>query len=202
MNMDTLKVSIVIPNYNGEHLIKQNMVSVIEAADAYQAKSEIIVVDDASQDNSVKLLEKNFPDIKIVQHEINKGFSEAVHSGVKSSIYSIIILLNTDVIPDRNFITPLIRWFDREDTFAVSPLIINEDGKSMRVSWNLVKIVRGELRRQDWNLEDALKLARQGKVLKSLYASGGSVAIHIQTFLFRGQGSLYKGVETRMDNLF
>jgi len=182
MNMDTLKVSIVIPNYNGEHLIKQNMVSVIEAADAYPAKSEIIVVDDASQDNSVKLLEENFPDIKIVQHEINKGFAEAVHSGVTSSIYSIIILLNTDVTPDRNFITPLIRWFDREDTFAVSPLIRNEDGKPMRVSWSLVKIVRGELRRQDWNLEDALKLARQGKVLKSLYASGGSVAIRKQMF--------------------
>lgn len=180
--MDTFNVSIVIPNYNGEQLIKQNMPSVIEAADVYPAKSEIIVVDDASQDNSVKVLEENFPDIKIVSHEINKGFAEAVHSGVKFSIYSIIILLNTDVIPDRNFIDPLIRWFDREDTFAVSPLIINEYGKSTRVSWNRVKMVRGELRRQDWNLDDALELSRQGKGLKSFYASGGSVAIRKQMF--------------------
>jgi len=95
MNMDTFNVSIVIPNYNGEHLIKQNMPSVIEAADAYPAKSEIIVVDDASKNNSVKVLEENFPEIKIIRHETNKGFSEAVHSGVTSSIYSIIILFNT-----------------------------------------------------------------------------------------------------------
>lgn len=180
--MDTLEVSIVIPNYNGENLIRQNMDSVIEATNAYPAKSEIIVVDDASQDDSIKVLVENFPDIKIVRHEINKGFAEAVHSGVKSSLYSIIILLNTDVIPGRNFISPLIHYFDREDTFAVSPLIRNEKGKSMRVSWNLVKIVRGELRRKDWDLDDALELAGQGKKLKSLYASGGSVAIRKQMF--------------------
>jgi GT2 family glycosyltransferase len=193
MNMNTLNVSIVIPNYNGEHFIKQNMPSVIEAADIYPAKSEIIVVDDDSRDNSVKILEENFPDIKIVRHEINKGFAETVHSGVTSSMYSIIILLNTDVIPDRNFISPLIEYFNREDTFAVSPLIRNEDGKSMRVSWNLVKLVRGELRRQDWNLEDALELARQGKVLKSFYASGGSVAIRKQMFeQLGGFLSIYK----------
>jgi len=182
MNMDTLEVSIVIPNYNGENLIRQNMPSVIEATNAYPAKSEIIVVDDASQDDGIKVLVENFPDIKIVHHEINKGFAEAVHSGVKSSLYSIIILLNTDVIPDRNFISPLIHYFDREDTFAVSPLIRNQDGKSLRVSWNLAKLVRGELRRKDWDLDDALELAGQGKKLKSLYASGGSVAIRKQMF--------------------
>lgn len=180
--MDTLEVSIVIPNYNGENLIRQNMPSVIEATNAYPAKSEIIVVDDASQDDGIKVLVENFPDIKIVHHEINKGFAEAVHSGVKSSLYSIIILLNTDVIPDRNFISPLIHYFDREDTFAVSPLIRNQDGKSLRVSWNLAKLVRGELRRKDWDLDDALELAGQGKKLKSLYASGGSVAIRKQMF--------------------
>jgi len=90
--------------------------------------------------------------------------------------------LNTDVILDLNFISPLIRWFDREDTFAVSPLIRNENGKSMRVSWNLLKIIRGEIRRQDWNLEEALELAPQGKGLKSFYASGGSVAIRKEMF--------------------
>jgi GT2 family glycosyltransferase len=180
--MDALAVSIIIPNYNGEHLLRQNLASVLAAANAYPAQSEVIVVDDASQDSSIEFLEDNYSQIKIVRHKTNKGFSEAVHSGIDNSIFSIAILLNTDVRPNQNFIEPLVRWFDRTDTFAVSPLIRNENGRPLRVSWNQVKILRGELRKHNWGLEDALELARNGQMLRSLFASGGSAAIRKEMF--------------------
>lgn len=184
--MDPAPVSIIIPNYNGEQILSKNFSSVVKATRAYPGESEILVVDDASQDNSIRFIEEKFPKVRIVRHDINKGFIEAVHSGIKSSIYPIIILLNTDLRPDREFIRPLVRWFNRYDTFSVSPLILDQCGKPLRVSWNLGKIVRGEIRKHDWNLEDALKLARQGQSLKSLYASGGSVAIRKEMFLDLG----------------
>ena len=184
--MNTVPVSIVIPNYNGEPILAKTLASVVEAVEAYPEESEIIVVDDASQDKSIPLITNNFPGIKVVRHNTNKGFAEAVHSGIKLSIHPINILLNSDVRPDRNFIAPLVRWFSKEDTFSVSPLILDQHRKPLRVSWNLGKIVRGEIRKRNWDLEDAFELARRDRTLKSLYASGGSIAIRKEMFFQLG----------------
>ena len=184
--MDSLAVSIIIPNYNGEQILPRALASATEAVRAYAGQSEIIVVDDASRDNSIDLISQNFPDIKLVRHEVNKGFSEAIHSGVKAAVYPIVILLNSDVYPDRHFIDPLIRWFDREDTFSVSPLILDQGGNPSRVSWNLVKLIRGEIRSSNWDLTNALELMRKRQSLKSLFAAGGSAAIRKDMFLQLG----------------
>lgn len=184
--MDSLAVSIIIPNYNGEQILPRALTSATEAVRVYGGQSEIIVVDDASRDNSIDLISQNFPDIKLVRHEVNKGFSEAIHSGVKAAVYPIVILLNSDVYPDRHFIDPLIRWFDREDTFSVSPLILDQGGNPSRVSWNLVKLIRGEIRSSNWDLANALELMQKRQSMKSLFAAGGSAAIRKDMFLQLG----------------
>ena len=184
--MDSLAVSIIIPNYNGEQILPRALTSATEAVRAYAGQSEIIVVDDASQDNSIDLISQNFPNIKLVRHENNKGFSEAIHSGVQAAVYPIVILLNSDVYPDRHFIDPLIRWFDREDTFSVSPLILDQGGNPSRVSWNLVKLIRGEIRSSNWDLANALELMQKRQSMKSLFAAGGSAAIRKDMFLQLG----------------
>ena len=184
--MDPVPVSIIIPNYNGEQILGETLLSVVEAADIYQGKCEIIVVDDASQDGSVKLITEDFPVVKVVRHKENKGFAEAVHSGVHSSVYEIIILLNSDVRPDPNFIAPLVRWFNREDTFSVSPLVLDHLGQPHMVSWNLVEIERGKMIRRKWNLEEVKRLGYQDRAIKSLYASGGSMACRKDRFFQLG----------------
>lgn len=181
--MFTSPVSIIIPNYNGEHILLQSLTDVVAATRAYSGDSEIIVVDDASADNSVLLISKHFPDIKVVTHTVNRGFVEAVHSGVAIASHPILILLNTDVFPDDDFIAPLIRRFEEPDTFGVSPLIKGPDGQPGRVSWNRRKFSRGEVRKISWELESALTLAQQGTGLKSLYAQGGAVALRKDMFL-------------------
>jgi GT2 family glycosyltransferase len=191
--MDTSGVSIIIPNYNGEQILERSLAYVVEAAGAYPGSCEIIVVDDASQDNSLQVIANQFPEIKVIRHEINQGFAEAVHSGVRASMHAIMIFLNSDVLPDRDFILPLLRWFDRQDTFSVSPLILDRQRKPLRVSWNLSKMVRGEIRRENWNLSDALQKARRERPLKSLFASGGSIAIRKAMFeQLGGFLSIYK----------
>ena len=61
--MTGIPVSIIIPNYNGEQILTKTLTSVVEAAHAYIGECEIIVVDDASQDNSIKLIAENFPEV-------------------------------------------------------------------------------------------------------------------------------------------
>lgn len=183
MTSNPLPVSIIIPSYNSEEIIATTLESILRAVNAYAGQNEIIVVDDASQDNSVRLIGKLFPEVKTVQHETNKGFSEAVLSGVTASSFEIVILLNSDVRPDREFIAPLVQWFAHDDTFSVSPVILSPSGEPARVSWNLVKLVRGEIRKHDWDFDSALKLSRERRPLKSLFASGGSMAVKKEMFL-------------------
>ncbi len=181
--METWPVSIIIPNYNGEQILSRALTSVTEAVRAYAGQCEIIVVDDASQDNSIDLISKYFPDVKLVRHEKNRGFSEAAHSGVHAAVYPIILLLNSDVYPERDFLAPLVQWFSREDTFSVSPLILDPNGNPTRVSWNLVTLIRGEIRSRNWDLTTALDLNQKRHSLKSLFAAGGSAAIRRDMFL-------------------
>jgi GT2 family glycosyltransferase len=181
--MENWPVSIVIPNYNGEQILPRALASVNAAAGAYPGQAEIIVVDDASQDNSVEFIVHSFPDIRLVRHETNKGFAEAVHSGVNAALHPIILLLNSDVYPERGFVAPLVQWFSRDDTFSVSPLILDPQGSPARISWNLVSLIRGEIRSRNWDLSNAMKRHQEGEPLKSLFASGGSAAIRKDMFL-------------------
>ncbi len=94
-----MKISVVIPNYNGQKLLAKNLSKVI----AVCKNCETIVVDDASTDDSVQFLQIKFPKVKIVKHKKNKRFAVACNSGVKAAQGEIVILLNSDVVPEKDF---------------------------------------------------------------------------------------------------
>lgn len=179
-------VSIIIPNYNGESLLDKNLPSVIEAANTYGNKCEIIVVDDASRDDSVQLISKHTPPVHLVRHDVNRGFAETIHTGVRHAANEVVILLNSDVRPANDFIAPLISLFRSPTTFSVSPLICDPDGTPQTVSWNLGMIRRGTIKFRSWVLEEARDRLEKGQRLKSLFASGGSVALRKNMFLQLG----------------
>ena len=109
-----MKFSIVIPNYNGSHLLKKNLPKVIKAAE----DAEIIVVDDASTDDSLKTL-SSFPAVRVVRHRTNQRYAIACNNGVNAALGDIIVLLNSDVFPELDFLQPMRRHFEDEQTFAV-----------------------------------------------------------------------------------
>lgn len=110
-----MKISIIIPNYNGEKLLKKNLPKVLEAI----GDAEIIVVDDASTDGSLDILNGFKSKIKIIKNEKNLGFSSTINRGVKTAKGDIVVLLNSDVIPEKDFLKPLLRHFENEKVFAV-----------------------------------------------------------------------------------
>jgi GT2 family glycosyltransferase len=121
-----LRVSIVIPNYNGEELLGKHLPDVVKAFKNNRNNiSEIILVDDGSKDRSVKLVKKFFPDVKVYRHRINRGFSSSVNTGVRYAKGELICLLNTDVSPKSNFLIAVVPHFESEQTFAVS---LREEG--------------------------------------------------------------------------
>jgi O-antigen biosynthesis protein len=115
MNSVDISVSIIIPNYNGRNLLAKHLPAVVHAA----GNAEIIVVDDASTDDSVAYLKKRFPQIKIMTHSKNLRFAAACNTGVAAATGEVVVLLNTDVSPEPDFLPPLIRPFADANVFAV-----------------------------------------------------------------------------------
>ncbi len=124
-------VSIIIPNYNGAKLLAKNLPGVLTAAHNYSRNTEIIVVDDGSVDESCEELKK-FPEVKVIIKKTNEGFSSACNLGAAKAGGEIIVLLNTDVCPQENFLDFLIPRFDDPNVFGVGCLDKSlENGKEV-----------------------------------------------------------------------
>lgn len=113
-----MKVSIIIPNYNGFRLLQKNLPEVIN----YCRQYEIMFVDDASSDDSVIYVTNTYPFIKVIKRVRNGGFVKAINEGVQAASGDLVYLLNTDVYPRQDFIEHLLPYFKKKDTFAVGSL--------------------------------------------------------------------------------
>jgi GT2 family glycosyltransferase len=139
-NTDGLTVSIVIPNWNGVYLMEKHLKTVLDAAQGV----EIIVADDKSTDGSVEYLKTQFPKIKVVQRDSRGGFGANVNAGVAAAKGEIIILLNTDVEPEKEFLLPLLTHFRDPQVFAVGCLEKSlENGKTFLRGRGVAHWVKG-----------------------------------------------------------
>jgi GT2 family glycosyltransferase len=140
-----MKVSIVIPTYNGKKLLEKNLPAVLESL---RDSDELIIVDDASTDDTLEWLTRTYglkhgectPDqhtgiaptdflcyssmyksnpINILVNQANQRFASSCNRGVSSATNEIVILLNNDVSPQKDFISFLIPHFDQSRVFAV-----------------------------------------------------------------------------------
>lgn|SRR3989344_2936701 len=167
-----MKISIIIPNYNGEELLKENFPKVITSIShgSFQVE-EVIIVDDYSNDNSKEVI-KTFIDqykdrirIFFIENEKNLGFSSSVNKGVDNATGDFVVLLNTDVVPENEFLSKALRHFGQKDVFAVGCLDKSvESGKVVFRGRGIGKWERGFL------------VHSRGEINKTntLWVSGGS----------------------------
>jgi len=173
------RISIIVLNWNGKDLLEECLPSVVDAARAYDSQTEVIVVDNASTDDSVAFLRANFPQVKVIQSKKNLGFAGGCNLGVTNASHDIVILLNNDMKVDINFIEPLVKPFDDSDVFAVSSQIYFWDKKAIRQETGLTfgYFAHGSLQvGHDMPPDDV------SKVMPILYAGGGSSVFDKQKF--------------------
>jgi GT2 family glycosyltransferase len=126
----TKSISVVIPNYNGKELLEQNIPHVYNALISSKISDfEIIISDDASNDDSVNFIKSNYPEIILVANKINKGFAGNINSGIFKSTKDLVLLLNSDVVLTEEYFRHQLPYFNRDDTFGVMGRITSIDSK-------------------------------------------------------------------------
>ena len=117
-----MKVTIVIPNYNGKHFMEPCLSSLSEQT---YKDFHILVIDNASSDGSIEYMEENYPDIELIKLQKNYGFSKAVNIGIQHSRTPYVILLNNDTTVDTRYVEEMVKAIEKSPKiFSVSSKMI------------------------------------------------------------------------------
>lgn len=132
-----MKISVIIVNYNDVQAITRCLLS-LHRQD--YASFEVIVVDNASSDNSADLIERDFDWVKIIRNSENKGFGQGNNIGASIATGSILAFLNPDTEADPDWLSALARSFNMypEADLVTSKIVLMSDESVLNSAGNII----------------------------------------------------------------
>ncbi|RKJ44992.1 glycosyltransferase family 2 protein [bacterium 1XD8-76] len=106
-----MKSTIVIPNFNGIEYLEKCLDSIL--ADTMEHPARILVIDNGSTDGSCELAERT-PGVEVIRMGENRGFCEAVNTGIRASYTPYVILLNNDLTIEGGFVEAMEKALDKD----------------------------------------------------------------------------------------
>src|SRR5213594_3668857 len=177
--------TIVILNFDGQHLLAECLPALIEAVKYAGGKHEVLVVDNGSADGSVQFVQDNFPEVRILALDQNYGFIGGNNQAANRIGTDIIVFLNNDMVVERGFLQPLLNPFSDPSVFAVTSQVFFPDQTRRReeTGKTRARFERGAF--YFWH--DAIEPEDEDvETLPVLWAGGGSCAIDRRKFLAIG----------------
>ena len=114
-----MKCSVIILNWNGAEMLRRYLPSVVK-----NTAEEVIVADNGSTDDSLKVLAQEFPSVKTIVLDKNYGFAEGYNRAIEQVDSEYVVLLNSDVEVTEGWLDPLLAYMDaHKDVAAVQPKI-------------------------------------------------------------------------------
>ncbi len=122
-----IDLSIIIVNYNVKEFLL-NLLDSIRAA-SKNISVETIVVDNASDDGSVELLNQKFPDVKLIANKTNVGFGAANNQAMQIASGKYFLIINPDTIVRQDTFEKMIDFFDHTSDAGIAGCkVLNPDG--------------------------------------------------------------------------
>ncbi|MBA4057937.1 MAG: dTDP-Rha--alpha-D-GlcNAc-pyrophosphate polyprenol alpha-3-L-rhamnosyltransferase, partial [Marivirga sp.] len=119
--------AVVILNYNGEKLLQKFLPTVLEFSNG----AEIVVADNASTDQSIAILKRNFPTVRLVLLDQNYGFCGGYNRALQEIKADYYVLLNSDIEVTAGWLAPLITLLENNRSVAaVQPKILSYHQKN------------------------------------------------------------------------
>ena len=131
-------VSVIILNYNAGKLLSECIESVLETD--YE-NFEVIVVDNASKDNSVNICKEKFNSVKIIENEKNLGYCEGNNVGIRKAKGEYVVILNPDTIVEKNWLTELVNGYNTFGDGIYQPRFLTTDNhKILQGTGNMIQL--------------------------------------------------------------
>jgi len=127
METQKIKTAVVILNWNGKSWLEKFLPNVIQRSN----DAEVIIADNNSSDDSIKFLEENYPNIRIIQNDGNYGYAKGYNLSLKQINAKYFVLLNSDIEVTKDWISPIISLMDSDKTIsACQPKILDYNNKN------------------------------------------------------------------------
>jgi len=122
-----MKLSIIVVNNNLGKLLRQSLSFLLTASQAI--KTEIIVVDDASTDQSAQMLESNFPDIQLIKNTTREGFTRSANKALRNATGEYMLVVAPNIISSNDTLSKVLSFMDAHpQAGGLSVRMLNADG--------------------------------------------------------------------------
>lgn len=111
-----MKVSVVILTWNGCAMLQKFLPSVVACSQGEGV--EICVADNGSKDDTVEMLKKNFPTVRLILLDRNYGFADGYNKALEKIDSEYVVLLNSDVAVEGSWLVPLLQYMDAHSEVA------------------------------------------------------------------------------------
>ncbi|MCH2230726.1 MAG: glycosyltransferase family 2 protein [Crocinitomicaceae bacterium] len=124
--MSLSNISVVILNWNGRDFLEKFLPSVTQ----YSGDAKIVVADNASTDDSIDFIKKNYPNIDIILNSENGGFAKGYNDALKKVDSDIYMLLNSDIEVTPNWLEPMALMMKDKSIAGCQPKVLSYHDKT------------------------------------------------------------------------
>lgn len=122
------KISVVILNWNGRKLLEEFLPSVVAYSKSEDV--EIVVADNASEDDSVEFLRINYPSVRLILLPENYGYADGYNRALVELDTEYVVLLNSDVEVTEGWLQPIMQYLEiNKDVVALQPKLLAQRNK-------------------------------------------------------------------------
>lgn len=121
------KSAVIIVNYNCEEDLIRTCLESLKT----NKELEIIIVDNNSSNGIPEFIEKDFPSVKLIKNQENKGYGAGVNLGIKKTQREYVVVLNPDTIVQEDTIEELLKPLENQNKFITTPKILSYDGSKI-----------------------------------------------------------------------
>ena len=176
-------VSIITVNLNGRDYLKVLLES-LAGLDYPSDKYEIIVVDNGSTDGSEQFLIQNYPGVKLIKNNINRGFAVANNQGAKAAKGDYVAFLNNDTKVDKMWLYELVLpIYLEKDIVCAGSKVLSMDGKTIDFAGGMINF-EGKGFQTDFGKDIAADIHRQYEFVP--FVNGGAMLVDRKVFLASG----------------
>lgn len=137
------RVSIIIVSWNTRDLLRDCVAGTLAACEEIRGGTELVVIDNASQDSSAEMVRDEFPSVRVIENGSNDGFARACNQGIRESTGEYVLLLNPDTTATHPFLNVLVEFLDRNpDAGAAGPRLVDRAGETQVSCFPLPTLAR------------------------------------------------------------